>query len=238
MCGNIALADGGDVQAVITQCASDVGTFAQIVRFASALELIDGVVRAGAESLVDVVVCAMDVPGMTGVEVAREIHAADEHATVVLCAETSTEAYEAVVARVKGYLVSPIETPAFERVIATCFERTVDFQEHSVVLRCRDKVRRLPFEEFVYAETFNHNQLVHVVGGAQYDMRATSQALFELLGNDPRFFKAGSSCIINLDHVRSVKSGGGVVSFDNGRTCSVPVRLRKAFEEALMRKRA
>lgn len=64
-------------------------------------------------------------------------------------------------------------------------------------------------------------------------MRGSSTESFEPLSHDSRFFKAGASCILNLEHVRSFTSKGSFVTFSDGSTASIPTRYRKPLEEAL-----
>ena len=65
-------------------------------------------------------------------------------------------------------------------------------------------------------------------------MRISSQAFFEMLQHDKRFFKAGSSYIVNVNMVRFVDPRSSTARLVDGTVVSIPVRVRKSLEEAIM----
>ena len=86
----------------------------------------------------------------------------------------------------------------------------------------------------MYAQTDNHDQVLHMLDGNTVQLRCSSQDLFDRLSHDRRFFKLGSSYIVNLDFVESVRGNGATIAFTDGSAAPVPVRLRKATQDAVM----
>lgn len=82
----------------------------------------------------------------------------------------------------------------------------------------------------IYMPGLLGTEAIHLQNKATVSTRSSSQALFSRLSQDRRFFKAGSSYILNLDNVRSIQ--GRDVTFVNGEAITVPARSRKELEDA------
>ena len=95
-------------------------------------------------------------------------------------------------------------------------------------------MRGIRFSQFLYSETADHDQEVHLTNGKTVSVRISSQAFFEMLQHDKRFFKAGSSYIVNVNMVRCVDPRSSTARLVDGTVVSIPVRVRKSLEEAIM----
>ena len=93
-----------------------------------------------------------------------------------------------------------------------------------------EAIQELRDDDMMSAETSDHDQVIHLQNKATVSTCSSSQALFNRLSQDRRFFKAGSSYILNLDNVRSIQ--GRDVTFVNGEAITVPARSRKELEDA------
>jgi DNA-binding LytR/AlgR family response regulator len=142
-------------------------------------------------------------------------------------------ALEAQRLHVSGYLIAPADTAALEAELALCLPRLAAQDAESTTMRMRGGIKRVPFSQLVYAQTSNHDQVLHMLDGQTMQLRCSSQDLFDHLSHDTRFLKLGSSYIVNLDLVRSLNSNGAVLSFVEGSSASVPVRSRKTIQDAL-----
>lgn len=236
-CGQIDC-EYGDITSALERCAARRGIGdVSVVSFVSPIDLIDACTNSSTEEPFDLIVVPFDLAGLTGVQLAIELQTANcacDKPSLYLCAPDESYAYEAYEAGVAGYLIEPVTEDQFHSYIGAALEQAVCESDGSVVLYCRDRVRRVSFEQLLYAETSGHDQAVHLVNGeAPCVVRSSSNALFELLADDGRFFKVGSSYIVNMDYVRSLSTRAGVVTLEGGMQIPVPVRLRKAMGEAL-----
>ena len=232
LCGNLRLEDR-DVLASLDRCAAARSVeLAPIVRCASAVELIDRVVHPGQESLVDLVISDYDLQGLHGVQMVRELRDADCEVHVVLMADSPDDAVQALSLSVDGYLVHPVLPSSFEHVVGYVLGLIDERRRASVEFRFRGRARRLDLADIVLITTVDHDQVVHTTDGRRHAVRCSSKTMFDLVAHDKRFFKAGSSVIVNMAHVRLVTPRGSV-KMSNGETVTVPTRLRKALESAL-----
>lgn len=241
-CGNIETV-GFDVDEALARCASGAGLEQRgleldIVEIDSPLDLVDAVKHASHGFPVDLVLCAEDAPGMTGVQIAREVAnslwgTGSGETRFILFASDPALAYESFGLRLDGFMISPVSQEGFVGLAARCLGDLAALHESSHVFKFREGLQRISFSRIVSIETEDHDQIVHLLGRGTRTMRGSSAECFEPLSRDPRFFKAGASCILNLEHVRSFTSKGSFVTFSDGSTASIPTRYRKPLEEAL-----
>ena len=232
LCGNLRLEDS-DVLASLDLCAAARGVeLAPIIKCASAVDLIDRVAHPGQKTLVDLVISDYDLQGLHGVQMVRELRDADCEVHVVLMADSPDDAAQALSLSVDGYLVHPVPPSSFEHVVGYVLGLIDERRRASVEFRFRDRARRLDLADIVFITTVDHDQVVHTTDGRRHAVRCSSKAMFDLVAHDKRFFKAGSSVIVNMAHVRLVTPRGSV-KMSNGETVTVPTRLRKALESAL-----
>ena len=109
-----------------------------------------------------------------------------------------------------------------------------------VTVRSSSGVYNVVLEDFQFAESTKRGPIIHLSRGQTVPVRGTLQSLYGALTSMPderiapgsagRFVMAGSSCIVNLDNVRSV--GEGSLIFSDGETIVVPIRKRKAVQDA------
>ncbi len=235
-CGHIELAGADDTaRALIERCASAAGFDEPAVHgYDSPLDLIDAVVGPRAEASMDVAIGGLGLSGISGIELARELRNEGFTQHLVLCSESYDDAMEALGLHVDGYLVPPIRTQALEAVLQRTFDRVRDHHAESVVIRAREGVRRIRTSQLLFSETADHDQRIHLADGTSLSMRISSRALFDLLEDSGRFFKAGSSYIVNVRAVRRVDPQGSTATLMDGTVVPIPVRLRKALEDAIL----
>ena len=101
----------------------------------------------------------------------------------------------------------------------------------TLTLKSKAGIDVLDATNILFAETSNAGPVIHLVDGRDVEMRGTLQGLYEQMGHDTRFIKAGGSFIVNLENVRS--AGKSSIVFPDGSIIIVPIRARKVFQESL-----
>ena len=122
---------------------------------------------------------------------------------------------------------SPIQKKEFFAALKKAINNLAD--RHGVVLTVKsvDVLSRVKLNRLVYAETDNHVQKLYLSDGSLIKVRKSSTELFELLEEEPRFYKCGSTYIINMDYI--VELSAKSVSFSTGT--KIPMK-RVAFHHA------
>ena len=204
-----------------------------IIPYENPIDLVEAVIHPKTEDLIDLVVCGLGLQGMEGIEIVRDIRKTNGSVGIVLCAEDGSNAFEAMALRADGYLLEP--TPEmFCTVMGRAIERVSAYHANSIIVRSREGTQRIRFSQFLYSETSDHDQVVHLTNGKTCSVRISSQTFFDQLKHDSRFFKAGSSYIVNVRMVRFVDSRSSTARLVDGTVVSIPVRVRKSLEDAIL----
>ena len=249
ICGDVELIDGDPITA-LERCAQRLGFDGDVSveRFDSPFELIERASSNNSESLADLILCGENMQGMSAMEVLADMHSAKTDGkpsawasrTVaaprfILAQRDAELAFDAAKLEADGFLVVPATSAALEQCLVRCLTAIKAEHGNSVVLRCQDGWCRILLDRVMYTQTSNHNQLIQFDDGTSLVTRATSQELFEKLSSGTSsFFKAGSSYIVNLTHISSMRSSGNTVTFGDGTSISVPSRSRTALERELL----
>lgn len=235
-CGHIEL-DGaeGSVQELLERCARETGIDAyQIHTFDNPLDAIEAAVGSKAEAIIDLLVCASDLPGLAGLQLVRELRDDGYAGHVIICARDNEGAIEAFALGVDGFMVEPVTADRLALLVSATLRKVVQDQADSIELRVREGLRRIRLPQLMYAETDSHNQNLHLLGGESFSIRLSSQALFDLLEPSGLFFKAGSSYIVNYRAVRTLDPKASVALMMDGTRIPIPGRVRKALEDAIL----
>ena len=221
----------GDVVRSIAFDAS--GQYPSILRFEGPIDLVD-MLSSSEENLVDLVILPYELPGMTGIETVREARGINPFLKAIVIAPSIEHAANAAAHSIDGYLVEPVTNDSFSRTLDRIIRRIMQHHVSSTLISSREGVKRVVFDQVLYCETSGHNQIIHFLDGSTLTTRCSSQSMFDSLSSDSRFFKAGSSYIVNLYEVTQALSGKGVVVLSDGRELNVPARLRKTLETSLL----
>ena len=198
VCGPMKFQDG-DVSSALRDCARSFGVEEPYIReFESPIDLVDACMNVPADTEpIDLVICSVDLPGISGIQLAgesRDAGVVPHDMDVVVCASDQESAYDAYASGARGYLVEPLLQDDFDRVVGARLSQLESMRDESALMRCRTRVRRIAFSRIMYVETSGHDQLIHIVEEREPSaVRGSSKTVFELLEDDSRFFKVGSS---------------------------------------------
>jgi DNA-binding LytR/AlgR family response regulator len=73
-----------------------------------------------------------------------------------------------------------------------------------IVLKTSEGVQKINFAEFLYSETDKHIQRIYLINQSCLKVRISCGELYDLLSGDSRFYKCGSTYIMNLAKIKEV----------------------------------
>ena len=235
-CGHINLEGyDGEASAVVEQCALEcVGECAKVEVYDNPLSLIEERCGSRSTSLVDLLVCSADLPGMDGIGLVHDLREYGSRASVVLVTDDRDDALEAINLQVDAFLIASVSYTDFRDSLLRVFRELKKKCDDSLELNAREGMVRIRKSRFLYSETTDHYQVAHLADGSSCSVRMSSQVFFKLFDGDPRFFKVGSSYIVNVQKIRLVDARESTATMMDGSVISVPVRVRKSLEEAIL----
>lgn len=153
---------------------------------------------------------------------------------IMAFSENAGDAYEAQYLGIADFIAGAIDAPKLSRVFTRRLESVFIARRQHLDVFNGSAMFRIPLSRIVRIETVGHDQVVTEVGGSTFRMRKTSGDMYDSLSHDERFYKVGSSNIVNLDWVSCTREGNKSIHMGDGSIVTVPVRLRTTFEDVLL----
>ena len=233
ICGDMPFSGEG-ITRIVSRCVQCFALPMPELRFfPTSFTLLEHLDNPAAEPLFDLLILQAASSELSPLQIAQDARKSGYDGEIILIENTAKHALEARRAQATGYLVNPIEETGLEAELSASIARLAKLDAESITMRMRGGVKRVPFAQLVFAQTSNHDQVLHMRNGSTMQLRCSSQDLFDRLSHDARFLKLGSSYIVNLDLVASLNSNGETLVFVDQSTASVPVRFRKVVQDAL-----
>jgi DNA-binding LytR/AlgR family response regulator len=152
----------------------------------------------------DIFLLDIYMPQMTGTELAKYLRRSKEDCQIIFLTTSVNHAIEAFSLHAAHYLVKPFTREQLADALNKAV-RAIDKKNNAqITVKTSDGIRRISFSDFIYSETDNHTQQIYLADGECYRVRIPSTELFELLSFDSRFFKCGSTYIINVGKVEEI----------------------------------
>jgi DNA-binding LytR/AlgR family response regulator len=139
-------------------------------------------------------------------------------------------AIEAFSLHASHYLVKPFTKEQLEDALDKSIAQVEKDRKSVLVLKTGSGMVKVNLSDFVYSETDKHIQNIQLMDGTCLQIRISCSELFDLLQMDKRFFKCGSTYIINLDKISEVTTKQ--IMFDSKD--QIPMQ-RRQYKELLER---
>lgn len=199
------------------------------VFFSAPFELI-----AYAETNKSLNVLLLDVymPGILGTEAARELRDMGDSSEIIFLTTSRDHAIDAFSLSALHYLLKPYTEKEFFSALDRALANLSKKDGIYITVKSTEGITRVNLNTLVYSETDNHLQHLHLSDGRTIGVRKSSAELFELIEEDPRFYKGGSTYIINMDYVCELSSKH--VNFSTGAQIPMLSRKYSEFKEKYM----
>ena len=192
----------------------------EIYSFAATLELLSFVSANGG---FDLLLLDIYMDGILGTDAARELRDMGDKCQIIFSTTSRDHAIDAFSLDAAHYLVKPYSEKEFFAALNKVIDKLTKKDEVYITIKSTDGISRVDLNKLVYSETDNHVQKLHLSDGSAIRVRKSSTELFELLEEEPRFFKCGRTYIINMDYIVELTSRN--VAFSTG--AKIPTLSRK-----------
>lgn len=165
----------------------------------------------------DILLLDVEMPGQSGVELAKKLRRADKIMQIVFITAYSDYIAEGYDVAALHYLLKPVNREKLFSVLSRAVEKIAD-DGRKILLEMPDETTLVPIYEISHIEVVKNYITVHA--GLDYTLKKPLKEIERDL--DGRFFRVGRSYIVNLDFItRVTKSeislkGGGTVPLPRG----------------------
>lgn len=175
----------------------------------------------------DILLLDIYMPNMTGIELAHIIRERKEECEIIFLTTSSAHAIEAFTLNASHYLLKPYTRKDFHIALSKALSQLEKRKKAQITLKSSTGIHKVLFKDFIYAETEGHIQKIFLEDNKCLSIRLTSVDLFEKISHDKRFYKCGSTYIINLEKVKELTYKN--IFLDNGEEIRMQRRQYKTM---------
>lgn len=145
------------------------------------------------------------MPGIDGLEAAREIRCFDDAAEIVFLSTSPGFAYESYGVRALDYLLKPIDR---EKLFALLDRLSLQEQRplEALTLKTGTTFIRVPYTHISYVEVINKHLYFHLAGGEVREVVGALKDYEPLLLHRPEFMRVHRAYIVNMLQVEELSS--------------------------------
>lgn len=174
----------------------------------------------------DIILLDLMLPGIDGLEVARQISCRSRIIFVTSYREYAVEAFDA---NAVHYLVKPVTEERLFLALDRAVNQTEQMDNQALTLIKSGKTQVIFIRDILYCEVFNHQVRIHTVHGT-YDYFGTLDMLETKL--DERFFRCHRSFVVNMSCVAGQEKGVAILT--NGERIFISRRKQTDFIQRLL----
>lgn len=227
----IAICDDKSEQIAIIKAAAEKYFYArktvtvEIDTFQNALDFLDSQEKSG----YDLALLDICMPGMLGIDVAKEIRQRRDKTEIVFLTTSDEFAVEAFRVSAAHYLLKPLIQRDFDEAMDRAIQNICSNHKRTVYLKCPESVvEAVDKDAIIYIEGAAHKQSVVLVDGKVVE---TVQTLTELLKtlerlSEGQFISPYKGFIVNQTAISTIESGKIVLK--SGKCIPIP---RRSFRQ-------
>lgn len=189
-------------------------------------------VRAAPDAEPDLVLLDIDMPGMTGMELAAELTSEKVRTLIVFVTAHDELVYDSFKYHPFAFVRKKFLQEELRNVLQDC-QKEIDGRtsKKRFVFQNGSKMVNLAQSEILYFEGQANYLAIHTVDG-DYRMRSTMSAVEKELG-DSGFLRIHKGFLVNLEHVRILKTEG--LELDSGGLLPIGKSYSEAAKKSILR---
>ena len=154
----------------------------------------------------DIIFLDIQMPGMTGMDVAHEIRKQDQDVTLIFITALTQYAVEGYSVQAEDYILKPISYPEFKMKMVRSLSRIVLKGGKYLTFINNETIQKVSLDSITYIETDMHRLLFHDNEGFCFVKHQSMKELEEeLKGTD--FLRINSSYLVNLRYAVNISNG-------------------------------
>jgi len=178
----------------------------------------------------------IEVPGKTGLELARKIRKTGDWTSPIIIV-TSHEEFKTVGYTAKILMLNFItKNQSLEKDLYETLEVALEINMSNKALRYTNKgeLYHIPHQDILYIEKSLNDNVSNIVTRNQiYNIRKTIKELEQDLAGDNSFIKTHRSCIVNLKNIKHIDFENNIIAFINKEIDLLSRAHKKSLKERM-----
>lgn len=168
----------------------------------------------------DVIFLDVIMPGVTGIDTAKEIRGFDSNVKIVFLSSSSEFAVESYVVGAYFYQLKPICEEAFFRLMDSAVSSCEKESSDGMVLRCKNGITRIKLQRIEYCEVVHRTLFIHLTNGDVLECTGSLDDLSKQLKAYGGFLRFHRSYLVNLEYIKHLSYQA--VTMSSGTQIPIP----------------
>ena len=204
----------------------ELGEVCELHVFSNGSDMLDHYHAVGGH---DLVLLDIQLPGMDGVSLAKQIRQSDDQAIIVFITSMTSYAIEGYGVRALDYILKPINRISFRNTLDHARNLFRQRTENYIIVPTGDGLHKLDISQIHFLETEKHAVRLYYTKGS-FHINNSMKNLEAMLKNAP-FCRCNNCYLVNLAHVEQVKKDYVIVA---GHELAFSRTRYKSFMDALI----
>ena len=180
----------------------------------------------------DVILLDVFMPGINGIQCAKDIRAFDNFVNIIFLTSTTEFAVESYGVKAYQYLLKPVQK---EKLFLTLrlLEKEAETKEKNIVLlKSKTGITKILLSKLEYCEVVNRKIILYLKNGEECECNLRMNELEEKLEKFGMFLKPHRSFLVNMEYIQSLTTHSIVL--ECGVKIPVPREKYAQIKEAYM----
>ncbi len=178
----------------------------------------------------DLVLMDIEMPGLNGIETAKELRRIDSRVVLMFITNMAQYAINGYEVEAVDFVIKPVSYPDFVLKLQKAMRYIVRNQDKKLILNTQDSVVHIHVSDIYYIEVIRHYLIYHTVNG-DYTVRGVMKEVeADLL--EYHFVRSNHCYLVNLKYVESIR--GNTVKL-NGNDLQISRNKKNEFLTAFAR---
>lgn len=144
------------------------------------------------------------MPGLNGIELAKEIRSSDKAADIIFLTSSPEFAVESYTVKASNYLVKPISRDQLVEALDDIMRTRTEDRDSCLVLKSSVGVHKVHISEIIYIESLNRKVIYYLRNNSQITCVEKFASVCDQLLQHPEFLLAHRSFLVNMNYIRRI----------------------------------
>lgn len=199
----------------------------EIITYTSPNELLRRI-RSNEEHT-DILLLDIDMPGISGLEVAKYIRDEDRDVILIFFTAHDEFVYTSFEYAPFRYIRKEYMQEEMPAALSAAYVQLISKQSANIILKTNNEEMPISIADIVYFQIENRRVVVYTKHGGQYIVwKKLKELKEEIEAKDDAFLQVHSGCVINLRYVKTLQNGSIFMNCD--KEIEIPISRRRQKE--------
>lgn len=152
----------------------------------------------------DILFLDIMLPDENGISIAKEIRQYDSVAKIIFLTSSSEFALQSYTVDAYFYQMKPIREKDFFGLMDSAVSQCKREQHNSLILRCKNGIKRIDLERLEYCEVLGRTLLFHMENGEVLEAAGSLDKLYGQLSQYGNFLRPHRSFLVNMEYIQKI----------------------------------